>query len=1194
MFKKMFLFEWRYFTRQASFYVISMLFFIVPFLLISINKVGMGGGNILKNGPYSILLLMLVMSIFSMFLVVNFIANTAMRDKASEMTEIVYSKPIDPLKYQLGRFLGSFAVVVTVYFAVVLGLFIGSLMPWVDSSRIGPIHLSYYLLGFIYYILPSLFLMSCLFYSLAIRFKTMMAVYLAVTALFILYQFTGAPSTPDMRHIVALLDPFALSTFTEISRYWSISEKNSIPISLTDLLLQNRLLWLFIGLTIVVIFGRFNRLMTTNQKISKRQKRKMEKTAMIADKDSIRESEILTSNNINYKPQGSGQWLHFITRVKFEFKAVLFSPAFFILNLLTVLILLLVVTQPQGMFGTSFLPFTQNMVDYIRNGISMMIMIVITYYSAEVVWREKTNGIGEIVDSLPVSNFNLWFAKLTAVWSVIIMLLIVSSLVTISVQLYKGFLHIDPTQYIISLLFFSALPWMMFTVLAFLLQVISPNKYIGMFLLVLVIGSGFILTPIGLEHNMFQFAKSPALQYSDINGYGWMLESQTWYMLYWGALTLIFAIFSYVLWQRGPLQKLKTRFKLINYQLGKKGKIILASSLLVFILVAVNIIYNTRYLNNYTNTEDGIIAAANYEKQFYEFVDTPAPVFTSINTSVDIYPNQRKIETDTAFEILNQSDQLISRFLVMMPADSVYEIDIDNGSLNPDKGALSTHWFEFSKPMQPGESRTGNMKVSKQRNGFVDNNADVTLVKNGTFLNSTEILPMFGYVSFAELSDKNDRKRHGLSEPHRANKREDDAYHHQSIMGHMSGYINFEATLSTSLDQIAIAPGYLQKQWSKEGRSYFHYKMDAPIDNYFSIMSSNLAVQKQVHNGIDYEVYYHPNHDMNVPIMMDAMKDSIEYFSENFGPYQHRQARIIEFPGYRAFAQSFPNTIAYSEKIGFINDTSDPDEINSVYYVTAHEMAHQWWGGQVDGANVQGSTMISETMAQYSALILTLKKLGIDKIRGILKFELDRYLSERSRELIEELPLARVENQQYIHYRKGSVVMMSLLDKLGEQRLNKAFAAFIKKYKFSQKSYPLTTDLLDFINQDTTTKEKAFIHNAFEEIYLYNLIAKEGQIKETKDGQFEITFIINAKQIKADGQGIETETELSEMIEIGLFSDDPDDLSIKQTPVYFEKHLIISGENIIKIKVSKRPEFAAIDPYIKFIDRDTGDNVVSF
>jgi ABC-2 type transport system permease protein len=36
-----------------------------------------------------------------------------------------------------------------------------------------------------------------------------------------------------------------------------------------------------------------------------------------------------------------------------------------------------------------------------------------------------------------------------------------------------------------------------------------------------------------------------------------------------------------------------------------------------------------------------------------------------------------------------------------------------------------------------------------------------------------------------------------------------------------SDWVTFETTVSTSGDQTAIAPGYLQKQWKKDGRNFF-------------------------------------------------------------------------------------------------------------------------------------------------------------------------------------------------------------------------------------------------------------------------------------------------------------------------------------------------------------------------------------
>ena len=53
-------------------------------------------------------------------------------------------------------------------------------------------------------------------------------------------------------------------------------------------------------------------------------------------------------------------------------------------------------------------------------------------------------------------------------------------------------------------------------------------------------------------------------------------------------------------------------------------------------------------------------------------------------------------------------------------------------------------------------------------------------------------------------------------------------------------------------------------------------------------------------------------------------------------------------------------------------------KIDLVTYITAHEVAHQWWGHQVSGGDVQGASMIVESMAQYSALMVMKQKFGAE------------------------------------------------------------------------------------------------------------------------------------------------------------------------------------------------------------------------
>ena len=119
-------------------------------------------------------------------------------------------------------------------------------------------------------------------------------------------------------------------------------------------------------------------------------------------------------------------------------------------------------------------------------------------------------------------------------------------------------------------------------------------------------------------------------------------------------------------------------------------------------------------------------------------------------------------------------------------------------------------------------------------------------------------------------------------------------------------------------------------------------------------------VKRYTHDQAAYNLYLKGRYFWNRRYEV-GMKKSLEYFSREFSPYQHRQVRILEFPRYATFAQSFPNTIPYSESIGFIARIKE-DDIDYPFYVTAHEVAHQWWAHQVIGGNVEGATVAAEVL----------------------------------------------------------------------------------------------------------------------------------------------------------------------------------------------------------------------------------------
>ena len=256
-----------------------------------------------------------------------------------------------------------------------------------------------------------------------------------------------------------------------------------------------------------------------------------------------------------------------------------------------------------------------------------------------------------------------------------------------------------------------------------------------------------------------------------------------------------------------------------------------------------------------------------------------------------------------------------------------------------------------------------------------------------------------------------------------------------------------------------------------------------------------------------------PGTKCNVPRMIDAVKESLAYYSENFGPYQHRQMRIVEFPGYFDLAQSFPNTVPYSEASGFIADNRNPDLIDYVWYLTAHEVAHQWWGHQVAGAAMPGEGFLSETLSQYSALMVMERRYGAAHMRRFLSYELDNICRGAAVAHRGEPPLVRAEGQSHIHYNKGAVAMYALKDAVGEATVNRVLAQLVREHGLKTSPYTTAADFIRLLRKEVGKEHQQLITDLFERITLWDLRVVGSEARPTDDKRWRVRVDVQARKL---------------------------------------------------------------------------------
>jgi hypothetical protein len=643
-------------------------------------------------------------------------------------------------------------------------------------------------------------------------------------------------------------------------------------------------------------------------------------------------------------------------------------------------------------------------------------------------------------------------------------------------------------------------------------------------------------------------------------------------------------------WVRGVASTGRQRRQLALGKLRGRLGAALGATAVLFALIGGFLFWNTHVRNDFVSPDAQLDLQARYEREYKKTAHDPQPKILGVDIDVDLHPETQSLHAEGRYRVFNPHPQPVRTVYVTMNDDrALAMLDLGGAELVKHDKALGVRVYRLARAMAPGEAREFRFKIDLHPHGLTNGAPDTRIVDNGTFFNS-RMFPSFGYQQDFEISDRNERRKRGLGEPTRMPRLEDTAARANTYLGADADWIEYRTTVCTAPDQIALAPGYLQKEFTRDGRRCFDYAMDRPMLNFYAYLSARWQVKRGAYKGVPIEVYYDAQHPYNVDRMIEATQKSLAYYEANFTPYQHHQVRIVEFPGYESFAQSFANTIPYSESIGFIADLRDPDAIDYVFYVTAHEVAHQWWAHQVIGANVQGATVLSESLAQYSALMVMEHEYGRAKMRRFLKEELDKYLAGRGGERVEELPLYRVENQQYIHYQKGSLVFYRLREELGEDAVNRALKKFLQAKAYQQPPYTTSLELLDFIRAEARPDQQALITDLFEKIAFYDNRVEAATAHRRPDGKYEVTLDLHAAKRYADGKGKETAGTLDDWIDVGVFARGPSGKERDERVLYLKRLHVTSETPKLTVVVDHQPYEAGFDPYNKLIDRVSSDN----
>lgn len=1032
------------------------------FLLLIISFAVMAGANahfsisedVYSNAPYQISFIIAFISLTSIFFSTLFATQLLFKEADARFELILFSTAIQKKQFVIGRYLSLFFISFICLLLLTAGFFTGYLVN-ISSAKITSFNFIHYAYPFLIFGAINTFFTTAVLCFTAWLSKNKMLVYVSGLLLYIFYMlalvYSGSPlmaqslpQSEQARFISAIIDPFGFSAFFYQTSGWQVLQRNTQLVSLQGIFLLNRLLVFSLSAGLLFVAAKKFSFTKTN----KYKKNKLGTTVPVNKPVAV------------YKKAVTNESLYAKIKSLFSFTKIylIYIVKSFPFIITTLVILFAVgmemyaeiekgIRIPQKYASSGLMVSTINQTFY---GLGCMIVL---FYAYEIFWRSRNVNFFLIEET--TSNFKWgYFAKWLSLSVVLILFSLLMMAEGIAFQLLYQYPKINLSLYA-SVFLTCSLPLILLAGFLLLIQKTVNRKYTG--LACIVMFTVLLATALGnkiISFPLLKFLHTINIDYSDMNGFGAYLPAFEWRLLFGFSIIILLNIILSI-----------PKIKLIKWQY-----------IIAMAVVAIVSIYSaTKLLSGYKagGKEAALQSQANYENAYRKYAGMAQPIITDIMTVVDLYPEKNAYNIKASYQLQNKSGKPISKLLVNFSDGFI----IKNAVLQMDGDRIHfTKQYEMvvlQKPMQPGSKASFEFEMSyswKAVNGHQSFNA---IVENGSFMRISRYYPQFGYLPYNEIQGERNRKKFHLStktplKPFDAPKEPN------------NDFINLDMTVSTTGTQEAIGVGELIKRWNTGSRNYFRYKTSSPIPFRFALSSAVYAVKKENYKGKDFEIYYTPAHVENVAHLLLNAKLTMDYCEANFGPYPFKTIRFAEISSFtRGFAATaYPATIYMTEDMIFHSNLKGDKQQDVINELAGHELSHLWWGGnQTLPDDREGASMLTETFAMYTEMMLLKKMYGKEKMLDRIRMHAGIYRDEKG--FSEEEPLYRVKSEDaYISYSKGAVVMYQLSEMIGEDKVNLALRNYLAKNKYPNPK-PVSTDFLDALYKVTDVK----IHPAIEEMF---------------------------------------------------------------------------------------------------------------
>lgn len=949
-----------------------------------VNSVTKG---LLHDGAANFLVGLSGLSILGTVVAALFVGTSILRHVEHRTSDMVSTGTVTYATYLAAQFVAGFALLAAMFAAVVLGMWTSFLTPAVPAAALGPMPWRALAVIAFVHLMPNLLVSAAA--ALVLTTLTRSLKYAVVGALCIVVLHSVANAlTIDHPWLSAIIDPYAGQAAVRAMADWDASRLHAEAPWGGEIML-NRCIWLAASIVMVTFALRAK----VHQLGAGR--RTNRSTTPEAEPSYVRRSEV-TFKAVARRPSTVRALLALLGR---SLAGTLSALPFWLCTAAMAVIVGVYLAYSRSVDGTPVYPLTHYVLRAVLYGSSPAYMIILGFMAGELVNNDREHRVTRITDTLPIPDTAAIASPLVAMGCLVGALNLASLLVGIAFQLASGFTDIEPMLYAQGFVLLS-LPMLTFGAAAVGVQWLAANKYIGYLFTALLALAPTALSLAGVSDHLIIFSTTPPIRYSGIGGFGPFGAAALWFDLYWICGALAFAWIASGFRQRSDVD-VASRWRSNGSRASWSYRAPVIALVALFVATGTWIAWNTHVRNDFGAGPATATASSHAPSD-------PQPTVTSVDLKVDIYPKDLALHVAGRYVLTNLSQVALPTLVISWDPRTRVTWGNDLGKITANDPVAGLTIIQLHEPLARGASLRLGFNLDYAHAGFTNNGGATDVLSDGTFVTS-DLMPSIGYG-------------HGKA--------------HASL-------IDFHAVVSTDADQVALAPGKHLRSWNDHGRRVDEFASERRMVNSYGVLSGRWAVTHARIGDVAVEIYASPKHPWNVGTIIEAVKDGLADFGGAYGRYPLTELRIVEFPEYRVFAQSFPGLIAYSGALGFSSRYGAEGTIDFPYFITAHELAHQWWGQMLRPADGPGSLLLTEGMAQYSAIEL-LRKHRPASVTAALSYLRQRYVEGAAGEA--DVPaLAAMTDQAYVAYNKGPLAIEAYRGLAGPDTANSTLSTFFAR-----------------------------------------------------------------------------------------------------------------------------------------------------